>query len=117
MGARSPQSRMVSNWGNDTPELTRANRLKSTHDSSLSSCIVSIIASEAGYAAKTYDYFMQMARLDLDDTLGNKHYGVHSAAMAGTWIGVAYGFAGMRVSDGAWRCAPTLPAKWRHYRF
>ena len=88
-----------------------------THDSSLSSCIFSIIAAEVGYRDKAYDYFMQTARLDLDDTHGNTHYGVHTAAMAGTWMGVAYGFAGMRVSDGALRFAPTLPAKWRHYQF
>ena len=88
-----------------------------THDSSLSTCIFSIIASEVGYTAKAYDYFMQTARLDLDNTHGNTHYGVHTAAMAGTWMGVAYGFAGMRVTDGALRFAPTLPAKWRHYQF
>ncbi|MFC5477655.1 glycoside hydrolase family 65 protein [Massilia suwonensis] len=88
-----------------------------THDSSLSSCIFSIIASEVGYHDKAYDYFMETARLDLDDTHGNTHYGVHTAAMAGTWMGVAYGFAGMRVSDGALRFAPTLPRKWQHYQF
>lgn len=88
-----------------------------THDSSLSSCIFSIIASEVGYHDKAYDYFMETARLDLDDTHGNTHYGVHTAAMAGTWMGVAYGFAGMRVTDGALRFAPTLPARWTHYQF
>ncbi|MDB5791356.1 MAG: family 65 glycosyl hydrolase [Massilia sp.] len=88
-----------------------------THDSSLSSCIFSIIASEVGYHDKAYDYFMETARLDLDDTHGNTHYGVHTAAMAGTWMGVAYGFAGMRVSHGELRFAPTLPKQWQHYRF
>ena len=88
-----------------------------THDSSLSSCIFSIIASEVGYHDKAYEYFMQTARLDLDDTHGNTHYGVHTAAMAGAWMGVAYGFAGMRVTGGELRFAPTLPAQWRHYQF
>jgi alpha,alpha-trehalose phosphorylase len=88
-----------------------------THDSSLSSCIFSIVAAEVGYADKAYDYFMETARLDLDDTHGNTHYGVHTAAMAGTWMGVAYGFAGMRVQQGQLRFAPTLPAQWQHYQF
>lgn len=88
-----------------------------THDSSLSSCIFSIIAAEVGYHDKAYDYFLETARLDLDDTHGNTHYGVHTAAMAGTWLGVAYGFAGMRVVDGALRFAPALPAQWQHYQF
>jgi alpha,alpha-trehalose phosphorylase len=88
-----------------------------THDSSLSSCIFSIIASEVGYQGKAYDYFMETARLDLDNTHGNTHYGVHTAAMAGTWLGVAYGFGGMRVVDGEVRFAPTLPKQWQHYQF
>lgn len=88
-----------------------------THDSSLSSCIFSIIASEVGYHDKAYDYFMETARLDLDDTHGNTHYGIHTAAMAGTWMGVAYGFAGMRVVNGELRFAPTLPKQWQHYQF
>ncbi|UGQ46198.1 glycoside hydrolase family 65 protein [Massilia endophytica] len=88
-----------------------------THDSSLSSCIFSIVASEVGYHDKAYDYFMETARLDLDDTHGNTHYGIHTAAMAGTWMGVAYGFAGMRVVNGGLRFAPTLPKQWQHYQF
>ncbi|QJD90770.1 glycoside hydrolase family 65 protein [Duganella dendranthematis] len=88
-----------------------------THDSSLSTCIFSIIAAEVGYEDKAYDYFMETARLDLDDTHGNTHYGVHTAAMAGTWMGVAYGFAGMRVVGGALHFAPKLPKQWQHYTF
>ena len=88
-----------------------------THDSSLSSCIYSIVAAEVGYQDKAYDYFMETARMDLDDTHGNTRYGVHTAAMAGTWLGVAYGFGGMRVVDGDVRFAPTSPAQWRSYRF
>lgn len=88
-----------------------------THDSSLSTCIFSIIAAEVGYEDKAYDYFMETARLDLDDTHGNTHYGVHTAAMAGTWMGVAYGFAGMRVVGGELHFAPKLPKQWQHYTF
>jgi alpha,alpha-trehalose phosphorylase len=88
-----------------------------THDSSLSSCIFSMVASEVGYHDKAYAYFMETARLDLDNTHGNTQYGVHTAAMAGTWLGVAYGFAGMRIDAAGLRFAPVLPEKWRAYRF
>jgi alpha,alpha-trehalose phosphorylase len=88
-----------------------------THDSSLSSCIFSIVASEIGYRDKAYAYFMETARLDLDNTHANTQYGVHTAAMAGTWLGVAYGFAGMRLDDAGLRFAPTLPDQWTGYRF
>ena len=36
------------------------------------------------------------ARMDLDDVNGNVEDGVHTAAMAGTWISIVNGFAGMR---------------------
>ncbi|MFZ6657351.1 glycoside hydrolase family 65 protein [Undibacterium sp. TJN19] len=88
-----------------------------THDSSLSTCIFSIIAAEVGYAEKAYDYFMQTARLDIDNTHANTHYGVHTAAMAGTWLGIAYGFAGMRVKNGMPSFAPVLPQQWQDYQF
>jgi alpha,alpha-trehalose phosphorylase len=88
-----------------------------THDSSLSSCIFSIVASEIGYRDKAYSYFMETARLDLDNTHANTQYGVHTAAMAGTWLGVAYGFAGMRLDEAGLRFAPTLPDRWTGYRF
>jgi alpha,alpha-trehalose phosphorylase len=88
-----------------------------THDSSLSSCIFSIIASEIGYRDRAYSYFMETARLDLDDMHGNTCYGVHTAGMAGTWMSVAYGFGGMRVYQGNVSFAPILPAQWQHYKF
>lgn len=88
-----------------------------THDSSLSSCIFSIVANEVGYEDKAYHYFMETARLDLDNTHANTEYGVHTAAMAGTWLGVAYGFAGMRLDAAGLRFAPRLPRQWSRYRF
>ncbi len=88
-----------------------------THDSSLSACIFSIVASQIGYHEKAYDYFMSTARMDLDDQHHNVKDGVHIANMAGTWMGVIYGFAGMRVRDGVLTFAPYLPPGWESYRF
>jgi len=48
---------------------------KTTHDSSLSPAIYSIIASEIGYKNQAYNYFMQTARLDLDDYNENAYQG------------------------------------------
>lgn len=88
-----------------------------THDSSLSSCIFSIMASEVGYRQKAYDYFMDTARMDLDNQHNNTQHGVHTAAMAGTWMGVVYGFAGMRSHQGVLHFNPQLPQSWTHYQF
>jgi alpha,alpha-trehalose phosphorylase len=55
--------------------------------------------------------------MDLDNEHGNTQYGVHTAAMAGTWMGVVHGFAGLRWVEGQPRFAPRLPRQWTHYGF
>lgn len=88
-----------------------------THDSSLSSCIFSIMAAEVGYREKAYDYFMQTARLDLDNLHHNTQHGLHCAALAGSWMALVYGFGGMRSNTQTPQFAPFLPAQWTHYQF
>lgn len=88
-----------------------------THDSSLSPSIFSIVASEIGYHDKAYDYFTSTVRLDLDDYNGNTKDGLHMACMAGSWLCVVYGFAGMRAANGVLSFAPYLPEAWQEYRF
>jgi alpha,alpha-trehalose phosphorylase len=86
-----------------------------THDSSLSTCIFSIVASDIAYHEKAYAYFMRTARMDLDDYQGNVKDGVHIANMAGTWMSMVYGFAGLRVYADRLHFRPSLPDKWRRY--
>ncbi|RDZ28365.1 beta-phosphoglucomutase [Lysobacter silvisoli] len=88
-----------------------------THDSTLSASMFGILASEVGLADKALDYFDASLRVDLDDLHGNTDHGVHMAAMAGSWLALVQGFAGLRVSAGELRFAPTLPARWRGYGF
>lgn len=88
-----------------------------THDSSLSTCIFSIVASEIGYHDKAYEYFMNTARMDLDDYHGNTKHGIHAANMAGTWMSLIHGFAGMRVYDNTLSFHPYLPDAWEEYSF
>ncbi|HEY9067984.1 MAG TPA: glycosyl hydrolase family 65 protein [Burkholderiaceae bacterium] len=88
-----------------------------THDSSLSRCIFGIVATEIGCHDKAYRYFVAGARTDLDDHHGNTRHGVHTAAMAGAWLGVVAGFAGLRMQRGVPAFAPHLPAAWSRYAF
>ncbi|MGC3986788.1 MAG: glycosyl hydrolase family 65 protein [Pseudorhodoferax sp.] len=88
-----------------------------THDSSLSRCIFGIVASEVGYAEKAYAYFADGVRTDLDDHHRNTRHGVHTAAMAGAWLGIVAGFAGLRMRRRMPCFSPTLPAGWRRYSF
>lgn len=88
-----------------------------THDSSLSACIFSILAAEIGEHDKAYQYFASTARMDLDDYHGNVKDGVHIANMAGTWMGIVYGFGGLRQLDGRLYLRPSLPHGWTGYSF
>jgi alpha,alpha-trehalose phosphorylase len=93
-----------------------------TGDSSLSHCIQSIMAAEIGESEKAYSYFLKTVRMDLDDFHGNSQDGIHTAAMAGSWLSVIYGFAGFRDrarpgSDVAYSFNPRLPAQWNRLVF
>jgi len=88
-----------------------------THDSSLSSCIFSIMASKIGYDEKAYHYFRETARLDLDNTHGNTKDGLHLANMGGTWMAIVFGFGGVRIKQDSLSLAPKLPADWKDYQF
>ncbi len=71
-----------------------------TGDSSLSSCIQAIIANEIGEGRKSIDYARASLLMDLADVGGNVKDGCHIAAMGGTWMVFAYGYAGMQDYDG-----------------
>ena len=88
-----------------------------THDSSLSTAVYSVMAAEIGYYQKAYNYFKCTARMDLDNIHHNSHNGIHTACMAGTWMCVVRGFAGFRVVKNVLHFNPYLPQEWKGYRF
>lgn len=88
-----------------------------THDSSLSPCIHSVVAAEIGLVEQAYDYFRRTARMDLDDVNGNVKDGLHTASMAGSWLSIVNGFARMRDIGGELHFNPIVPAQWQSYRF
>ncbi len=88
-----------------------------THDSSLSMAVFSILASEIGEIQKAYDYFMSSARLDLDDMHHNTKDGLHMANMAGTWNCMTKGFGGMRYEHDTISFTPVCPVQWESYAF
>jgi len=88
-----------------------------TGDSSLSHCIQNVMAAESGEIEKAYTYFSKTARMDLDNLHCNSQDGVHIAAMAGSWISVVYGFAGMRELKDELSFNPHLPSAWKLLAF
>lgn len=87
------------------------------HESSLSPCIYSAVASKIGYPDKAYELYLRTARLDLDDYNKEADEGLHITSMAGTWISIVKGFAGMRVIDNALSFAPNIPEQWEEFSF
>lgn len=87
------------------------------HESSLSPCTHSIVASAVGDRQKAYELYLQTARLDLDDYNNEVTDGLHITSMAGTWLAIIQGFAGMRVKEDKLHFTPQIPDKWNAYAF
>ena len=86
------------------------------HESSLSPCVHSILASQLGYEDKAMEMYHRTARLDLDNINRDTEDGLHITSMAGSWLSIAHGFAGMRTVEGLSFC-PFLPKEWKGYAF
>ena len=87
------------------------------HESSLSPCVHSVLASALGKIDEAYTLYLRTARLDLDDYNKEVHEGLHITSMAGTWLSIVEGFAGMRVKNGKLHFTPRLPKHWKSLSF
>lgn len=83
-----------------------------THDSSLSRCIFGIMASKLGMKEKAYEYFDFSSKMDVNNSQGNTKDGIHTANMGGTYMGIVYGFLGLRVKENGFFFEPSLPDEW-----
>ncbi len=90
---------------------------RTVHESSLSACLHSIIASRLGYEQKAYELYLRTARLDLDDYNNEADQGCHITSMAGTWMAIVEGFGGKRIRNGKLSFRPFIPNKWSSYSF
>ena len=90
---------------------------KTVHESSLSPCIYSIIASEIGYKERAYELYLRTARLDLENYNNDTQDGLHITSMAGSWMTIVQGFAGMKIENDLLSFSPYLPENWDDYSF
>ncbi len=88
-----------------------------TGDSSLSSCIYSILAFELGYLDRALELIRYSAWMDLADVSKNVADGAHIASMGGTWMAVVYGLAGLRDYGGKIIFNPKSPLESQIVRF
>jgi alpha,alpha-trehalose phosphorylase len=85
-----------------------------THDSSLSKCIFSIMYARTQNYEKAYEYFDEQVKMDVENTLSNTHHGLHVANMGGTYLTIVSGFLGLRTNNGL-SLRPYLPEAWPGY--
>ena len=87
------------------------------HESSLSPCVHSIIASKLGKIDMAYTFYLRTSRLDLDDYNKEVEEGLHITSMAGTWMSIVEGFGGMRIRNDKLCFEPQIPKEWTSYSF
>jgi maltose phosphorylase len=75
-----------------------------------------ILAAEIGYIDKAVEMYHRTARLDLDNLNNDTQDGCHITSMAGSYLAISRGFAGMRTVDGL-SFRPVLPPEWTGYGF
>lgn len=90
---------------------------RTVHESSLSPCVHAILAAGLGDQQRAYEFYLRTARLDLDDYNNDTEDGLHITSMAGTWMSVVEGFAGMRAREGRLIFNPFIPERWKSFSF
>jgi len=85
---------------------------RTVHESSLSPCIHSIIATRIRNYDKAYEMYLRTSRLDLDNYNKDTNDGCHITSMAGTWLAIVHGFGGLRVNENKLILNPNIPKEW-----
>ena len=90
-----------------------------THDSSLSAGVHSMIASRLGLKVDAWNYWLKSAFLDLDLNTEAAAEGVHIAGNGANWMVAVFGFAGFRyaIQSETLTFDPRLPDEWKRLAF
>lgn len=108
------------------PEDTNKDQLKreydyyekiTTHDSTLSRSVFSMVAARLNDYKQAYQYFMATATMDLTDLQGNTEDGLHLSNLGGSWLALTAGFAGMTQENGILHLTNNLPKQWNALSF
>jgi maltose phosphorylase len=75
------------------------------------------MAAKIGDKATAYKMYLRTSRLDLDDYNREVAEGLHITSMAGTWMSVVEGLAGVRVQGENLVLNPIIPTEWSKYEF
>ncbi len=87
-----------------------------SHDSTLSAPGFGVAAAQIGAFADARRFLDEAAFVDLDNLHSNTDHGLHMAALAGSWLILAQGWAGLSVRDGALHFRPQSAPEMQAYR-
>lgn len=90
---------------------------RTSHQSSLSYCMHSILASDLGDFFRSFIYFWMAVNTDLLNVAGNTIDGIHAANLGGIWQSLIFGFGGVKCTEDTVRIAPKLPGNFKKMNF
>lgn len=85
---------------------------RTAHGSSLSPSVCATLLARGGRADAALEQLRVALDLDLHDRTGMTAGGLHLANLAGSWLAVLTGFAGVSVAAGVLALDPHLPEAW-----
>ena len=86
-----------------------------SHDSTLSPSAFGIVAAQVGRCAEARHFLDEAAFVDLENRHHNTDHGLHMAALAGSWLALAYGWAGLTLRADGLHFRPQSAPELSHY--
>lgn len=82
---------------------------RTLHDSSLSMCMHSVVASYIGNKQMAEKLYRDCCVVDYGEENNNSKTGIHSASIGGIWIAAVMGFCGVRADEEGLHISKNLP--------
>ena len=76
-----------------------------------------MMAARIGQPEKAYNYYRYTAMMDLENRHHNTDDGIHAASLGGAYMGIVFGFAGLRIHADGLSFRPCLPRALSGYGF
>ncbi len=86
-----------------------------THDSSLSKCIYSILAFKLRNYDLACDFYKRVLETDFLNTQRNTSHGLHVANLGGSYLGFVYGVVGLRIKENYLKIYPITTKDFKEY--
>ena len=87
------------------------------HDSSLSKCMHTIVASDLGLNEIAKELYEGSLHIDLGTNMKSSNSGIHAASMGGIYLATVSGFGGVKITEKGLVVKPNLPQSWESLNF